>query len=155
MKNTSRCGSPHHVCVNKRRRTGSSAVIGQALSPYPKEKFNISGPSIKLAPRTVVSISLALHELATNAAKYGALSAPDGRVAIVWSLETGETERLVLRWQETGGPMVEPPTRKGFGSRLIESLLAAELNGQVNISYDPNGLICEVHAATGIGWDQG
>lgn len=130
------------------------AVISQALSPYPKERFEISGPAIKLAPRTVVSISLALHELATNAAKYGALSVPDGRVAITWFLEAGETDRLRLRWQETGGPIVKPPTRKGFGSRLIESLLAAELNGQVNISYEPSGLICDVHAATGIGWEQ-
>lgn len=128
-----------------------SVVIGQALSLYPKERFEISGPAVKLAPRTIVSISLAMHELATNAAKYGALSVPDGHVAIRWSLEPGETDRLGLRWQETGGPTVKPPTRKGFGSKLIESLLAAELNGQVNISYEPSGVICEVHAATGIG----
>jgi PAS domain S-box-containing protein len=130
------------------------AVITQALSPYPRERFEISGPAIKLAPRTVVSISLALHELATNAAKYGALSVPEGHVAIIWYSETGETDRLKLRWQETGGPTVKAPTRKGFGSRLIENLLAAELNGKVNISYEPGGLICEVDAATGIGWDQ-
>ncbi|MGV1757133.1 PAS domain S-box protein [Rhizobium sp. A22-96] len=130
------------------------AVINQALSPYPRERFEISGPAIKLAPRTVVSISLALHELATNAAKYGALSVPDGHVAIIWSSEAGDTDRLKLRWQETGGPTVKPPTRKGFGSRLIENLLAAELNGKVKISYEPSGLICEVDAATGIGWDQ-
>ncbi|WP_234906366.1 PAS domain S-box protein [Rhizobium rhizogenes] len=130
------------------------AVINQALSPYPRERFEISGPAIKLAPRTVVSISLSLHELATNAAKYGALSVPDGHVAIIWSSEAGDTDRLRLRWQETGGPAVKPPTRKGFGSRLIENLLAAELNGKVKISYEPSGLICEVDAATGIGWDQ-
>lgn len=130
------------------------AVINQALSPYPRERFEISGPAIKLAPRTVVSISLALHELATNAAKYGALSVPDGHVAIIWSSEAGDTDRLKLRWQETGGPTVKPPTRKGFGSRLIENLLAAELNGKVKISYEPSGLTCEVDAATGIGWDQ-
>ena len=131
-----------------------TAVIAQALSPYPKDRFEISGPAIKLAPRAVVSISLALHELATNAAKYGALSVADGRVAITWSVETGEADRLKLRWQETGGPIVQPPTRKGFGSRLIESLLAAELNGKVHIGYEPSGLICEVDAAAGIGWDQ-
>lgn len=130
------------------------AVISQALSPYPRERFEISGPAIKLAPRTVVSISLALHELATNAAKYGALSVPEGHVAIIWYSEAGDTDRLKLRWQETGGPTVKAPTRKGFGSRLIENLLAAELNGKVNISYEPGGLICEVDAATGIGWDQ-
>lgn len=131
-----------------------TTVIAQALSPYPKDRFEISGPAIKLAPRAVVSISLALHELATNAAKYGALSVPDGRVAISWLLETGKTERLKLRWQESGGPAVEPPTRRGFGSRLIESLLAAELNGEVHLSYEPSGLVCEVDAAAGIGWDQ-
>ena len=131
-----------------------TAVIAQALSPYPKDRFEISGPAIKLAPRAVVSISLALHELATNAAKYGALSVADGRVAITWSLETGRTDHLKLRWRESGGPIVKPPTRKGFGSRLIESLLAAELSGKVQVRYEPSGLICEVDAAAGIGWDQ-
>ncbi len=131
-----------------------TAVIAQALSPYPKDRFVVSGPAIKLAPRAVVSISLALHELATNAAKYGALSVPDGRVAITWLLETGKTDLLKLRWQESGGPTVKQPTHKGFGSRLIGSLLAAELNGDVHISYEPGGLICEVQAAAGIGWDQ-
>lgn len=130
------------------------AVIGQALSPHARERFEISGPAIKLAPRTVVSISLALHELATNAAKYGALSTPDGRVSILWSLETGEILRLKLRWQEKGGPAVQSPTHKGFGSRLIESLLAAELNGQVHIAYEESGLICEVQATAGIGWEE-
>ncbi len=131
-----------------------TAVIAQALSPYPKDRFEVSGPAIKLAPRAVVSISLALHELATNAAKYGALSVRDGRVAITWLLETGKTDLLKLRWQESGGPTVKQPTHKGFGSRLIGSLLAAELNGDVHISYEPGGLICEVQAAAGIGWDQ-
>lgn len=131
-----------------------TAVVRQALSPYPKEKFEIHGPTMQLAPRAVVSISLALHELATNAAKYGALSVPDGRVAIVWSLEGNGSDRLRLRWQEAGGPTVTPPTRKGFGSRLIESLLAAELNGEVQVSYEPSGLICEVRAAAGVSWEQ-
>ncbi len=131
-----------------------TAVVRQALSPYPKEKFEIHGPTMQLAPRAVVSISLALHELATNAAKYGALSVPDGRVAIVWSLEGNGSDRLRLRWQEAGGPTVIPPTRKGFGSRLIESLLAAELNGEVQVSYEPSGLICEVRAAAGVSWEQ-
>ena len=98
-----------------------------------------------------MSISLALHELATNAAKYGALSAPEGHVTIEWSL--GGDNRLRLRWQEMGGPTVAPPSRKGFGSRLIENLLAAELKGDVTISYDPAGVICEVDAAVGAGWD--
>jgi len=130
-------------------------VVEQALSPYPREKFNVSGPNIELSPRAVVSLSLALHELATNAAKYGALSAPEGQVSVEWSLEQGAPARLMLRWQETGGPTVAPPTRKGFGSRLIENLLAVELNGEVKVTYDPQGVICEVNALAGPSWDQG
>lgn len=122
------------------------AVVKQALSPYSREKISISGPSVRLVPRAVVSISLALHELATNAAKYGALSMPEGQISIHWSVTNDEPHELTLRWQEMGGPRVSEPTRRGFGSRLIESLLAAELKGEVNITYDPAGLICEVNA---------
>ncbi|CDM62948.1 MULTISPECIES: PAS domain S-box protein [Rhizobium] len=129
------------------------AVVKQSLSPYQKDSFSISGPSIHLAPRAVLSISLALHELATNAAKYGALSVPEGRVSIEWALEGDKPAKLRLRWQETGGPSVTQPARKGFGSRLIESLLAAELKGNVKITYDQAGVICEVDAAVGGGWD--
>ena len=130
-------------------------VVAQALSPYPQEKFDILGPAIQLSPRAVVSLSLALHELATNAAKYGALSVPEGRVTVAWSLEQGTPARLRLHWQETGGPTVATPTRKGFGSRMIASVLAAELNGEVKIIYDSQGVICEVNALAGPTWDQG
>ncbi|MBB3393778.1 MULTISPECIES: PAS domain S-box protein [unclassified Rhizobium] len=128
-------------------------VVRQSLSPYQQDRFSISGPSIQLAPRAVVSISLALHELATNALKYGALSTPEGRVSIEWSFERNEHARLRLQWRETGGPTVTAPSRKGFGSRLIESLLAAELKGEVTIAYDPAGVVCVVDAPVGGGWD--
>ncbi|OWW00205.1 PAS domain S-box protein [Rhizobium sp. R693] len=127
-------------------------VVRQALSPYQPDRISISGPPIQLAPRAVVSISLALHELATNAAKYGALSVKDGRVSIEWSFPGDDPARLRLQWRETGGPSVVQPSRKGFGSRLIESLLAAELKGDVTITYDPAGVICVVNAPIG-GWD--
>ena len=101
-----------------------------------------------------MSLSLALHELATNAAKYGALSIAEGRVSITWSLYPDVPDRLTLRWQETGGPAVAQPSRTGFGSRLIKSLLAAELNGEVDITYRPEGVVCEVNAALQAGWNQ-
>ncbi|WP_442892542.1 PAS domain S-box protein [Ensifer sp. CCNWLY38] len=135
-------------------RAELKAIIDQAISPYSQEKFVVSGPPIQVPPRMVVSLSLALHELATNAAKYGALSTGNGRVSIMWSLQTGTPTRLTLRWQESGGPLVEQPSRKGFGSRLIQTLLAAELNGQVEISYHPTGLVCSVDAALQSGWDE-
>ncbi|KRB51295.1 histidine kinase [Rhizobium sp. Root708] len=134
-------------------RTALAAVVEQSVSPYSAERFQISGPHLQVAPRAVVSISLALHELATNAAKYGALSVPTGRVVLSWWIEPGDAARLRLRWQESGGPKVEPPSKRGFGSRLIESLLAAELGGKVSIIYDPDGVLCEVDAEMTDAWE--
>ncbi|MDB5457639.1 MAG: histidine kinase, partial [Caulobacter sp.] len=95
-----------------------------------EDRFDLTGPSIRLSPRTALSLSMALHELATNALKYGALSVPAGRVAIDWSVTRDAAgARLSLVWSEHGGPPVTPPTRKGFGSRLVERGLAAELAG--------------------------
>ncbi|OKP74497.1 histidine kinase [Ensifer adhaerens] len=132
------------------------AIVEQSISPYSPDRFAVTGPSIQVPPRAVVSICLALHELATNAAKYGALAVDQGRVSIAWTVQTGtgSPARLVMRWEETGGPPVTPPTRRGFGSRLIENLLAAELNGTVKITYDPKGVVCEVDANLLSEWDQ-
>ncbi|AYD04704.1 PAS domain S-box protein [Neorhizobium sp. NCHU2750] len=122
-----------------------AAVVEQAAAPYPPERFTISGPSVLLPQKAVATFSLALHELGTNAAKYGALSVPTGRVSIIWTYDP-ETSALSLRWQESHGPKVDIPTKKGFGSRLVERLLAAELNGASTIIYDPAGVICEIEA---------
>ncbi|KQZ47488.1 PAS domain S-box protein [Ensifer sp. Root558] len=132
------------------------AIVEQSISPYSPDRFAVTGPSIQVPQRAVVSICLALHELATNAAKYGALAVDQGRVSIAWTVQTGtgSPARLVLRWEETGGPPVTPPTHRGFGSRLIENLLAAELNGTVKITYDPKGVVCEVDANLLSEWDQ-
>ncbi len=134
-------------------RAALAAVVEQSLSPYSAERFKITGPHLQVAPRAVVSISLALHELATNAAKYGALSVPSGQVFLSWWIEAGDPPRLRLRWQEAGGPTVVAPSKRGFGSRLIESLLAAELRGKVTIVYDPDGVVCEVDAEMTDAWD--
>jgi two-component sensor histidine kinase len=83
--------------------------------------------------------------LCTNAVKYGALGTPDGRVHISWSTPEALTgQRLVMRWEEQGGPLVVAPTRKGFGSRLIQEGLARELNGEVRLIYEPGGLVCTI-----------
>ncbi len=99
---------------------------------------------IRLSPRAVVAIGMAIHELATNATRYGALSAPEGRLKIDWRVEDGPSPTLRLTWTERGGPSVPPPTRKGFGARLLERGLAAELSGDVALTYDSLGLICRM-----------
>lgn len=100
-----------------------------------------------LAPQTAVSVAMVLHELCTNAIKYGALSNQIGTVAAHWQLYAGEgEERLRLEWIERGGPPVEPPTRRGFGSRMIERGLAAELGARVALEFREEGLVCVIDA---------
>ncbi|WP_168076302.1 PAS domain-containing protein [Caulobacter sp. SSI4214] len=110
-------------------------------------RFDLSGPAVRLSPKTALSLSMALHELATNAMKYGALSTSDGRVRVAWTLasEPG-APRLDLTWTERDGPPVSPPTRLGFGSRLIERGLAAELSGAATIDFQPDGVVCRIRA---------
>lgn len=129
------------------QRANLHAVIEQALSPYPPERFVIEGPPLTLPPTAAVSFSLALHELATNAAKYGALSVPEGIVSIRWTATDGPSHGIRLRWQEMHGPAVLPPTRTGFGSRLVERLLASELGGEARITYFPEGVVCEIEGS--------
>ena len=107
------------------------------------ERFSIEGPDLRVQPKSAVALSMAIHELSTNAVKYGALSADGGRVAIAWEVKDG---RFRLRWQEQGGPPVSPPTRKGFGSIMIERVLAEQLEGGVTIAYDPDGVVCTIDA---------
>jgi PAS domain S-box-containing protein len=110
-------------------------------------RIDWSGPRLRLVPRTAIAVAMALHELATNAVKYGALSAEGGRVELTWRIdgEPGE-QRLRMRWREYGGPPVGPPTRRGFGSRLIEDGLSRELGGEVRILFEPDGVLCTVDA---------
>ncbi len=100
-----------------------------------------AGPDIHLSPKAAVAVGMAFHELATNAAKYGALSTPRGQVTIRWRVVDGQLE---LDWEESGGPDVEPPTRRGFGSRLLEKGLAAELGGKVELVYLKQGVTCSM-----------
>ena len=123
-------------------------IVAEAVAPYRRgdDHFTISGPKVRLTPRTAIALAMALHELATNAAKYGALSVPTGRVSVQWSVTGDEPRRLTLRWEEVGGPPVVPPSRTGFGTRLVQRSLAAELEGEVRLSYEVRGVTCSVMA---------
>ncbi|MEW4449105.1 CHASE domain-containing protein [Qipengyuania sp. JC766] len=120
-----------------------SDVIGAELAPYANDGEKVvtmEGPQVALAPNDALSLGLAIHELATNAAKYGALSRADGQVSIVWELETADT--VTLRWKERGGPAVPQDRQRGFGTDLIEKIVAHELRHPVELTFAPKGVEC-------------
>lgn len=124
-------------------------LIEAALEPYHAGETGIvlHGPDALLSPRMALTLSLALHELATNAAKYGALSVADGRVAVTWDIApAAEGRRLVLTWAERGGPTVRQPARRGLGRELIEYSVAYELNGMARLEFPPGGVRCRIEA---------
>lgn len=123
----------------------AEACAAYRIAPERGGIFEIEGPDIRVTPSMALSLSMALHELCTNALKHGALGAPGGRIAISWSAcPAGKGRRLLMRWQERGGPPASPPARKGFGSRLIEQGLARELDGTVQLAFEPEGLVCTI-----------
>lgn len=116
-------------------------LIRQHLRPYGgSERALIAGPPLAVRPRSALSLSLVLHELAANAARHGALSTDDGRLEISWSIDAGPPRRLELVWQEHGGPAVEAPTRRGFGAEVIDFTVALEFEGEVGFEYPPQGI---------------
>jgi two-component sensor histidine kinase len=136
-----------HALFVQSRWTGAElrSLVTQELLPYrgqSEARVRIDGPSIMLEPNTAQTIAISLHELATNAAKYGALSAADGHVEIAWS-PTADG-RLSLRWIESGGPAVTPPTHRGFGTRIMENIIAGQLRGEVRFDWRDQGLSCEI-----------
>ena len=120
------------------------AVVEAELAPHARgegEEFAISGPEVELAPGDALTLGLAIHELATNASKYGALSTPEGEVSVRWELEGRNVVRMV--WVETGGPRLEgKPAGRGFGLDLIEKIVAHELNEAVELDFPPEGVRC-------------
>ncbi|MBR1287707.1 PAS domain S-box protein [Bradyrhizobium sp. AUGA SZCCT0177] len=104
----------------------------------------LTGPTILLSPKQAVSLAMAFHELCTNARKYGALSTNDGQVHVEWTRIHGAEPQVHILWSETGGPPVSVPTRRGFGSTLLERTLAEDLDGQVTVQFDPIGLRCSI-----------
>ena len=129
---------------------GLGDLVGEALAPFRAapgmaERFTIDGQNIRLSPKAALSLGIAFNELATNAVKYGALSNEKGTISIQWDIiENANGKWLCLHWREKGGPPVLPPTRKGFGSRVIEQGLAHELDGDVSLKFDSGGLICTI-----------
>ena len=100
---------------------------------------------MRLSPKAALAISLAFHELATNAVKYGALSNDSGCVSISWRVEP-QSRQFKLHWKESGGPKVEPPARRGFGSRLVERGLSQDIAGDVRLSFHGQGVVCAIDA---------
>jgi PAS domain S-box-containing protein len=123
-------------------------IVAGEMGAYAGARVTAHGPDASLAPSTAVSVGLCIHELASNAAKYGALSNDAGRVSIAWKIDkTGETPMLVLNWTESGGPPVAPPTRKGFGSELITRSFSG--SGESKLEFAETGVICELRVPMG------
>lgn len=119
-------------------------LVVQELAPYSQDsttRTQMTGPSAMLRPNLAQCLVVALHELATNAAKHGALSKPQGRVHVTWS--TSEAKPLVLCWTESNGPPVKPPERSGFGMRAIQAIFE-QLDGKVRFEWNSDGLLCEI-----------
>lgn len=125
-------------------------IVASAMSAYTvdgaEQRIRIEGPDIRLLPRAALAIAMGLHELATNAAKYGALSNATGRVSISWKVRAEAPELFDLRWAENGGPPVKEPRKRGFGSRLVERGLAQDLGGRIELGFPRSGVVCAVEA---------
>jgi PAS domain S-box-containing protein len=136
-----------HALFVKSRWNGAelSSLAVQELAPYlhgNEARVSIDGPQLLLEPNTAQTVAMALHELATNAAKYGALSVVQGRVEVKWSLAAND--RLILTWTEKGGPMVKKPTRQGFGTRVMGRMIRDQLKGDFHLDWNAKGLVCEI-----------
>jgi two-component sensor histidine kinase len=127
-------------------RASLKDLLQVELEPFAREQIHMDGPDVQLAPHQALAFGLVFHELATNAAKYGALSVPGGCVRVGWALQ-GERERLVLTWLESGGPPVTPPSRRGFGSRLVQASVTGELGGKAELAFDPDGFRCRLETS--------
>ena len=132
-----------------------SELITGVVEPHcgtDRARFRLDGPVLWMDSKTALALSMALHELCTNAAKYGAFSVQTGEVTVSWRVErSGGQPRLQFVWQERGGPRVEPPTRRGFGSKLIQRGLATELEAEVTLAFEPEGVVCTIVAP----WSEG
>jgi PAS domain S-box-containing protein len=135
----------HNVVTRKKWVSASMReIISDALTPFcTSDRCKVEGPDLAVSPTTAVTLGLAVHELATNAAKYGALKTGEGRISVRWSVEDG---RLKWEWREHDGPVVQSPRQRGFGSRMIERGLARQLGGTVEMDFSADGLRCRLDA---------
>lgn len=129
---------------------GLQELVSRTLAPFGyargDPRFALGGPAVRLAPELATALALGLHELATNAVKYGSLSAPGGRVELHWRIGGPDRRELRLTWRETGGPPVVAPSRRGLGSSLIERNLAKTLGGAARLEFPPTGVRAEITA---------
>jgi two-component sensor histidine kinase len=136
-------GRAHDLLLQARWSSANLAHIVQgATEPYDSEgegKFSIEGPDLKITSGAVIALAMTLNELCTNTTKFGALSAPAGRIDIAWTIDANN-QALHLTWTEKDGPAVNAPTRRSFGTRMIETL-GKQLHGTVEMTYDPKGLV--------------
>ena len=134
------------VLVDKEwRRAPLRALVEQQLVPFVdsvRPRLDVSGPDAALTPEAAQAIGLAIHELATNAVKHGALSTASGRVTLCWHYDTqsGQRASLILRWTERGGPVVEEPVRRGFGHFVLSRLVASTLGVDPTLAFDRDGV---------------
>ena len=124
------------------------ALIESAVKAFQSkslDQFEITGDDVSITSGPALSLSMVLHELCTNAVKYGGLSVSTGRISISWMISDDDPKRFILKWVESGGPAVQEPGRKSFGSQLIERALPGQLNGEARLLFHPLGLTCEVN----------
>jgi two-component sensor histidine kinase len=135
--------SKAHNLLSERQwaNTDLASILRQEMSAYGEDRVEESGPFVSLNPKSSIAFALLIHELTTNAAKYGALSVEGGKVSVAWS---ADEQSLEFRWKESGGPAVVQPGRPGFGSRMIERVVAGELNGTFEADYAEAGFACRV-----------
>jgi two-component sensor histidine kinase len=123
-------------------------LVSSELQPYKeqyRDRMRIDGPPVLLRPKAALALGMTLHELASNAVKFGAFSSAAGRVDVTWETTAEEPpHRLVLRWREAGGPKVSHPVRKGLGRKLIEETLHYELGAAVRLAFEPQGVSCVI-----------
>jgi two-component sensor histidine kinase len=138
-----------HDILTRERWEGASlrTILTRTMAPHGSGRVELSGPDLRISPKMALALAMGVHELATNAVKYGALSNEAGHVDIRWRLDAKTVPpQLILDWRERGGPRIKPPQSRGFGSRLLERGLARELGGKVTMTFDPSGVRCHVAA---------
>jgi two-component sensor histidine kinase len=127
------------------RGASLAEIVRREFAPYSRGNTEVGGPSVTLKAEATQAMATVLHELTTNAAKYGALSTRTGRVSAIWRwLQNGSHDRLLIEWQETGGPPATAPHRSGYGTSIIRELIPFELGGAVELSFAPEGIRCRL-----------
>ena len=140
-----------HTLLAQSRWAGADlrAMVLEELSPYfgnGDARAEIAGPSLMLDPDPAQAIAMAMHELTTNAVKYGALSTPQGRVRVEWQMRSDN--RLTICWTEKDGPPVSPPRRQGFGTRVMQRMICDQCSGKLDFDWREGGVVCEITVMT-------